>query len=122
MDSYFYIFCYLFNCYIFVLLLLGKAYRNSTDFPGRNKKDHKKMNNTLKTYAKSQILNGLLKLPDGWQEKFKLMYGRNGGKRSVEDAKAMTIEEVVEEMSEEKLDWALSQIENSLKKLEKDSP
>lgn len=78
------------------------------------------MNNTLKTYARSQILNGLQKLPDGWQERFKLMYGRNGGKRSVEDTKAMTIEEVVQEMPDDKLDWALSQIENSLKKLEKE--
>ena len=75
------------------------------------------MNDTLKTYARSQILNGLQKLPDSWQERFKLMYGRNGGKRSVEDTKAMTIEEVVQEMPDEKLDWALSQIENSLKKL-----
>lgn len=77
------------------------------------------MNDTLKTYARSQILNGLLKLPDGWQERFKLMYGRNGGKRSVEDEKAMKIGDVVEEIPEENLDWALSQIENSLEKLNK---
>lgn len=80
------------------------------------------MNNTIKTFVKSQILDGLQKLPDGWQEKFKLMYGRNGGKRSVEDTKAMKIEEVVDEIPGEKLDWALSQIENSLKKLGCEKP
>jgi hypothetical protein len=78
------------------------------------------MNDNLKTYAKSQILDGLLKLPEDWQEKFKLMYGRNGGKRSIEDTKAMMIEKVVNEIPEEKLDWALQQIENSLKRLKKE--
>jgi hypothetical protein len=41
------------------------------------------------------------------------MYGRNNGKRSVEDAKAMSIRDVVYEIPSEKLDWALSQVENS---------
>lgn len=77
------------------------------------------MNNTLKSFARSKIIEGLNKLPEGWVDRFKLMYGRDGGRRSVEDTKAMTIEDVVEEVPEEKLDWALQQVENSIVSMEK---
>ena len=75
------------------------------------------MNETLQKFAREQLIDGLKKLPNGWQNTFKLMHGRAGGKRSVEQARAMPVEDVVEEMTEDRLDWALTQVENSLKKI-----
>lgn len=75
------------------------------------------MSDTLKEFARTKILEGLNDLPETWQEKFKLMYGRQGGHRSVEDAVAMSLEDIVKEMPEEKLDWAMQQIERSIKQL-----
>lgn len=77
------------------------------------------MNNTLKEFAKAQIIEGLSKLPEGWQTKFKMMYGRLGGARSLEDTYAMSIEEIVDEMPEEKLDWAMQQVELSIESVKK---
>jgi hypothetical protein len=42
------------------------------------------------------------------------MYGRNGGHRSVEEAKALSIEAVVAEMDDYKLDRAMIQIQNTV--------
>lgn len=75
------------------------------------------MNSTLQEFARTKLIEGLSKLPEGWQNRFKLMYGRNGGKRSVEDTQAMPIENVVAEMPEDKLDWAMQQVEKSLKRV-----
>lgn len=74
------------------------------------------MNATIAALAREEIIHRLIELPSQWQNTFKLMYGRNGGRRSVEDAEAMPIEEVVAEMPDEKLDWALTQVELSIKK------
>ncbi len=74
------------------------------------------MNDDLKGFARQYLLDGLQQLPIEWQEKFKLMYGRNNGKRSVNNAKLMDIESVIDEIPDEKLDWAMQQISNSLKK------
>lgn len=74
------------------------------------------MNKTILDFARTQILHGLNKLPEKNTEFFKLMYGRNKGRRSVEDAKLMRIEDVLLEIPEEKLDWALTQVENTLAK------
>lgn len=79
------------------------------------------MNDMLKDFAKASLLEGLKKLPDGWVGKFKLMYGRKNGIRSVEDTKAMSIEDVVDEIPDKNLDWAMQQITNSVEKLEKKS-
>jgi len=75
------------------------------------------MNTQLQQFAKQQLRDGLALLPEEWQEKFKLMYGRSNGRRSVEDTVALDMEEVITEIPEEKLDWAMTQIENSIKKL-----
>jgi len=75
------------------------------------------VNDTLKEFARTKILEGLNDLPETWQEKFKLMYGRQGGHRSVEDAVAMSLEDIVKEMPEERLDLAMQQIERSIEKL-----
>jgi len=65
------------------------------------------MNNQLQEFARQTIKDGLSKLPEDWQRKFKLMYGKE----------SMSIEEVVEKMDESKLDWAMQQVEKSLAKL-----
>jgi hypothetical protein len=75
------------------------------------------MNPTLEAFARQQLIDGLGKLPNGWVRLFKLMYGRHEGERSIEEAAAMDIAAVVAEMPADKLDWALSQVENSLRKL-----
>jgi len=74
------------------------------------------MNDQLQDFARKELLSGLIQLPASWQRTFKLMYGRKNGKRSVEDAEAMPIADVVKEMSEEKLDWAMQQVYASIKK------
>ena len=75
------------------------------------------MNNQLQEFARQTLKDSLSKLPVDWQDLFKLMYGRNNGVRSVEDTKLMSIQDVVNEMSPEKLDWAMQQVQNSLLKL-----
>lgn len=74
------------------------------------------MNSELQTYAREALKSGLTKLPVDWQRMFKLMYGRANGKRSVEDAEALTIEAVVSEIPDTKLDWAMTQVQNSIAK------
>jgi len=84
------------------------------------------MNKALQKFARDQLKDGLARLPEGHQRIFKLMYGRGNHEnltsqipnmRSVEDAEKMSISDVVDEMPAEKLDWAMQQVENSLKKL-----
>ena len=66
------------------------------------------MNNTVSNFTRQQIKEGLKQLPDSWQTIFKRMYSH--------DNLDCDIETVVDNMPDEKLDWALSQVENSLKK------
>lgn len=77
------------------------------------------MNEQLQSYARNALLEGLHQLPESHQEFFKLMYARDDGKRSVEDAKAMPIEDVVAAMPDNKLDWAMQQVQNSINKIRK---
>ena len=67
--------------------------------------------------VRSELVADILSLPEGWQRTFRLMYGRNGGKRSVADAEALTAEAVEAEIPAEKLDWAVQQGENSHNKI-----
>ena len=59
----------------------------------------------------------LSQLPPEYRETFNLFYGRSDGTRSVEEARAMSIEDVVNEMpdSPKKLKWALKQVINTFK-------
>ena len=75
------------------------------------------MNNQLQSFARQTLLDGLASLPEDWLRTFNLMYGMDDGRRTVEDATAMPIEAVVAEIPEEKLDWAMQQVERSLVKL-----
>jgi hypothetical protein len=45
------------------------------------------------------------------------MYARDNGKRSVVDAVAMQINDVVDLMPPEQLDWAMQQVQASLDKM-----
>lgn len=67
------------------------------------------MNKTVEEFTRQQIKEKITTLPQGWVDKFVRMYaGSNTNK---------TINEVVDEMPVKKLDWALTQVENSQKKL-----
>lgn len=66
------------------------------------------MNVQLQNYARDTIKEGLAQLPEGWQRVFKQMYAHGNLE--------LSIEEVVDQMPDDKLDWALSQVSNSLKK------
>ncbi len=69
------------------------------------------MNKSISDFTRQQIKEGLKQLPDNWQMMFKRMYSHNNL-----DCDIVT---VVDNMPDEKLDWALSQVENSLKKIGK---
>lgn len=77
------------------------------------------MNDKLRAFAEAEILKGLQQLPEDWQMKFKLMYGRQNGKRPLEESKAMLIEDVIREVPDDRIDWAMQQVENSIKSLAK---
>ena len=71
------------------------------------------MNISLADYARENIKEGLLKLSEGHQMKFKRMYSHNNLELPIED--------VVKNMPERNLDWALTQVQNSLKKIEEEN-
>lgn len=72
-----------------------------------------KLHPKLRAYARKEILEGLRSLQDTHQQFFRDMYGRNGGARSLEGARAMSLEDVVDEIPDEKLSWALTQVETT---------
>lgn len=76
----------------------------------------KSMNKEIELFARTRINELLKQCTEPQQKMFKLMYGRLGGKRSVEDTKAMPIEAVVAEMESTKFDNALDQIERTITK------
>jgi hypothetical protein len=71
------------------------------------------VNQKLQDYARNYLKTELAKLPEGNQSLFKLMYGRNGGTRPVEETSAMPVDSVVDEMPADKLDWAMQQVINT---------
>lgn len=77
------------------------------------------MNDQLQAFARASLKEGLTKLPEAGHKTFRLMYARDGGKRSVEDALRMPINDVVDAMPASQLDWAMQQVENSINKLAK---
>ena len=72
------------------------------------------MNKQLQKVARDILKAGLAQLPESHHRMFKLMYGRNGGKRSVSETEALMINDVVDIMSEDKLDWAMQQVERGI--------
>ena len=60
------------------------------------------MNEKLQEYARQELKNGLSKLGDAQQLVFKRMYSNKNLKADIND--------VVDEMPEDKLDWAMKQV------------
>jgi len=82
------------------------------------------MNQTIEDFARSEITKQCESLPTANQRIFRLIYGRKTtvrgiATRSVEDAERLSIPDLVTEIPAEKLDWALQQLENTHRKLNK---
>lgn len=82
-------------------------------------KTSKMQNATLINFAKETLTKLLGQLPPEHLRHFKLMYGRDNGKNSIEKACAMSIEEIVAQLPVDRFDWAITQCENSIRKIEK---
>lgn len=76
------------------------------------------MNPALSKFARDTIKDGLAKLTDGQRHMFGLMYVTRTGKHGETFDQWATIDEVVDRMPDEKLDWAMRQVENTIKKNE----
>ena len=74
------------------------------------------MNQELQDFARARIKDMLAQLGDGERRIFKLMYARESGARSPEAAEAMPIDDVVDRMEPSRLDWAMQQCTNTLRK------
>lgn len=79
------------------------------------------MNDTLKAFARQTLKDGLAKCTEGQQLVFKLMYcdPTNPWRRTPEDTtriKATNVGNVVDNIPDEKLDWAMEQVETTLAK------
>lgn len=72
------------------------------------------MNEQLSAFARSTLKLGLAQVPEGWQLTFKRMYAPK--------YLDMPINEVVDRMPDDKLDWAMKQVMNSLNKLKINKP
>jgi hypothetical protein len=66
------------------------------------------MNHILQAYARQWLKDNLAKLTVGNHDVFKRMYGQKN--------LDTPINQVVDDMAQDKLDWAMTQIENTLKK------
>ena len=66
------------------------------------------MNDQLLQFARTTLKEGLAKLPESHQLLFKRMYSHGNLDADIND--------VVDSMPEEKVDWAMSQVQNSLNK------
>lgn len=67
------------------------------------------MNNAIKKFAQKKLKSGLSQLPEGHQLLFKRMYSHKNLNAD--------INVIVDNLPDEKLDWAMQQVENSLNKL-----
>jgi hypothetical protein len=74
------------------------------------------MNQEVEKFARDLLASKLAQLPAANLRIFKLMYGRNGGRRSVEAAEAMPIADVVAAVPFDKIYWAIQQCEATIKK------
>lgn len=67
------------------------------------------MNNQIQEFAKNEIKKGLEKLPESHGMLFKRMYSHKNLEANINN--------VVDNMPEDKLDWAMQQVQRSLDKL-----
>jgi hypothetical protein len=70
----------------------------------------------LQNFARQYLKDGLELLPSENLRMFALMYGRKNGARSVDDAVAMPLASIVDEMRPEQLDTAMDQLRRTLEK------
>lgn len=75
------------------------------------------MNKELEKYSRIWLCDNAAKLPYQWQNIFKLMYGRKDGKRTVNETLVTEIETVIKEIKPKQINWAMTQIVNSLDKV-----
>lgn len=73
------------------------------------------MNATLEKFARQLLKDLVRQCTEPQQHLFKLLYGRIGG-RSVVEAEALSINEVIDLMEAERLDWAITQGERTIEK------
>lgn len=66
------------------------------------------MNNQLQEFARQNLKDGLSRLPESWQTMFKRMYSHENLDADIND--------VVDSVPEDKLDWAMQQVQGSLDK------
>ena len=66
------------------------------------------MNQQIQDFARQELKTGLAKLPESNQLLFKRMYSHANLDASIDDA--------VDNMPEDKLDWAMQQVERTLEK------
>ena len=76
------------------------------------------MNQSVIDFMRSEIKKGLKQLPEDWQLLFKRMYSYPNGNLSVLPDLEKPIDKVVDDMPVEKLDWALSQVQKSIAKIQ----
>ena len=76
------------------------------------------MNQSVIDFMRSEIKQGLKQLPEDWQLLFKRMYSYPNGSLSVLPDLEKPIDKVVDDMPVEKLDWALSQVQKSIAKIQ----
>ena len=67
------------------------------------------MNEHLQNFARTELKNGLAKLPESHSLLFKRMYSHKNLEAHIND--------VVDAMPEDKLDWAMQQVQRSIDKL-----
>lgn len=74
------------------------------------------MNQELQDFARARLKDMLAQLGEGERRIFKLMYALPGRNHTVEEREAVPIENVVNAMEPSRLDWAMQQCANTLKK------
>jgi len=66
------------------------------------------MNDQIQEFARQSLKDGLAKCTEGHQGVFKRMYSF--------DDQSLSMDEVVDRMPAEKLDWAMQQVQNTIRK------
>ena len=70
------------------------------------------MNDILQNFARQWLKDNIKKLPTGWEMKFKRIYAYDN---------IMTpINVIIDEIHQDRLDWAMQQVQNSIEKLTKE--
>ena len=69
------------------------------------------MNEQLQQFARESLKAELKQCTDGEQHLFKKMYAK-----TMEEVRDITVNEVVDNMDEDKLDWAMQQVKRTLEK------